>query len=104
MAWHSAARLDLTVSRIYARIWAALVQEGFAVGSHDLIIAATAISLDYTIAMANIRYFEKIPGVNVLRMLLSKGKITMDDFSQLAVNEGHPYRNSEYSWDDYIQA
>jgi len=56
---------DLTVSRIYARIWAALAQKGFSVGAHDLIIAATAISLDYTIARANIRDFEKIPGAKI---------------------------------------
>jgi tRNA(fMet)-specific endonuclease VapC len=56
---------DLTASRIYARIWAALAQMGFTVGAHDLIIAATAISLDYTVATANIRHFEKIPGVKM---------------------------------------
>ena len=56
---------DLMVSRIYARIWAAIARKGWTVGSHDLIIAATAISLDYTVATINIRDFEKIPGVKI---------------------------------------
>ncbi|MBN1665074.1 MAG: type II toxin-antitoxin system VapC family toxin [Deltaproteobacteria bacterium] len=59
---------DLTISRIYARIWAALAQKGFTVGAHDLIIAATAISLDYTIATTNIRDFEKIPGAKIEKL------------------------------------
>jgi predicted nucleic acid-binding protein len=31
----------------------------------SLIIAATAISLDYTVATVNIRDFEEIPGLNM---------------------------------------
>lgn len=56
---------DMGVARIYARIWASLVQRGFTVGSHDLIIAATAISLDYTVITANRRDFEKIEGLRL---------------------------------------
>ena len=59
---------DLTVGRIYARIWAAIAQKRWSVSAHDLIIAATAISLDYTIATVNIRDFEKIPGVKTERL------------------------------------
>jgi tRNA(fMet)-specific endonuclease VapC len=43
------------IGRIYACIWTAVAQKGWTVGAHDLIIAATAISLDYTVAMVNIR-------------------------------------------------
>lgn len=56
---------DLGVARIYARIWASLVQRGFTVGSHDLIIAATAISMDYAVITANRRDFEKIDGLRL---------------------------------------
>jgi tRNA(fMet)-specific endonuclease VapC len=56
---------DLMVGRIYARIWAAIARKGWTVGAHDLIIAATAISLDYPVATVNIRDFEKIPGVKI---------------------------------------
>lgn len=59
---------DLMVARIYARIWAAIAQKGWTVGAHDLIIAATAISLDYTVATINIRDFENIPGVKMEKL------------------------------------
>jgi predicted nucleic acid-binding protein len=45
-----------------ARIWASLAKKGLTVGAHDLIIAATAISLDYSVITANRRDFEKIEG------------------------------------------
>lgn len=38
---------DTSAARIHARIWASLARRGQTVGAHDLIIAATAISLDY---------------------------------------------------------
>jgi len=56
---------DTGAARIYARIWASLLQRGFTVGAHDLIIAATAISLDYTVITANRRDFEKIEGLRL---------------------------------------
>lgn len=56
---------DLGAARIYAKIWASLVQRGFTVGAHDLIIAATAISLDYKVLTANRRDFEKVPGLRL---------------------------------------
>lgn len=56
---------DTGVARIYARIWASLRQRGFTVGAHDLIIAATAIALDYTVITANRRDFEKIEGLRL---------------------------------------
>lgn len=54
---------DLAAGRIYARVWASLVKRGFTVGAHDLIIAATAISLNYTLITSNRRDFEKIEGL-----------------------------------------
>lgn len=56
---------DTSVARTYARLWAALARKGLTVGAHDLIIAATAISLDYAIVTANMRDFEKIDGLRV---------------------------------------
>lgn len=56
---------DTTVARIYARIWASLAKKGVTVGAHDLIIAATAISLDYSLITANRRDFEKIEGLRL---------------------------------------
>ena len=56
---------DMGVARIYAKIWASLVQRSFTVGAHDLIIAATAISMDYTVITSNRRDFEKIEGLRM---------------------------------------
>ncbi|SPF35603.1 Ribonuclease VapC [Syntrophobacter sp. SbD1] len=56
---------DTTVARIYARICASLAKKGYTVGAHDLIIAATAISLDYSVVTANRRDFEKIEGLKL---------------------------------------
>ena len=57
--------LDMTTARIYAKLWATLSGKGITVGAHDLIIAATAIALDYTIVTANTRDFEKIEGLRI---------------------------------------
>lgn len=56
---------DTTVARIYARLWATLARRGAIVGAHDLIIAATAVSLDYAVVTANRRDFEKIEGLRL---------------------------------------
>lgn len=56
---------DTGAARIYAKIWASLVQRSFTVGAHDLIIAATAISMDYTVITSNRRDFEKIEGLRL---------------------------------------
>ena len=56
---------DTPVARIYARLWASLAAQGILVGTHDLIIAATALSLDFTIITANMRDFGKIEGLRV---------------------------------------
>lgn len=56
---------DVTIARIYARLWASLAAQGIVVGSHDLIIAATALSMDYTVITANMRDFGKIEGLKV---------------------------------------
>jgi predicted nucleic acid-binding protein len=56
---------DLSVARIYGRIWATLARKGQSVGAHDLIIAATAISLDYVVVTGNRRDFEKVEGLRL---------------------------------------
>jgi predicted nucleic acid-binding protein len=56
---------DTAIARTYARLWASLVSQGIVVGTHDLIIAATALSMDYTLITANMRDFGKIEGLKV---------------------------------------
>jgi len=56
---------DLAAGRIYARVWANLFRKHLFVGAHDLIIAATAISLGFSVVTFNLRDFEKIEGLTV---------------------------------------
>jgi tRNA(fMet)-specific endonuclease VapC len=56
---------DLAAGRIYARVWANLLRKHLFVGAHDLIIAATAISLGFSVVTFNLRDFEKIEGLTV---------------------------------------
>ena len=56
---------DATVAKIYAKLWAALAAQDIVVESHDIIIAATSLSMDYVIITANIRDFGKIEGLKV---------------------------------------
>jgi tRNA(fMet)-specific endonuclease VapC len=57
---------DLVAARVHARIWAQLAARGITVGSHDLLIAATAIAAGCQVATRDERSFPKIPGVSVV--------------------------------------
>lgn len=57
---------DLEIARLHARLAADLAAKGTPVGAHDLIIAATALSLDYRVATRDKRSFPKIPGLDVV--------------------------------------
>jgi len=57
---------DLSVARAHAALGADLRARGRAVGPHDLIIAATAVSLDYAVATRDRRSFPRIPGLEML--------------------------------------
>jgi len=59
---------DTAIARIYARLWASLATQGLVVVTHDLIIASTALSLDYTIITSNMRDFGKIEGLKVEKL------------------------------------
>jgi tRNA(fMet)-specific endonuclease VapC len=56
---------DLSAARIYAAIWADLVKKGKAVGAHDLVIAATAISLGYSLVTLDLRDYGLIEGLDL---------------------------------------
>jgi tRNA(fMet)-specific endonuclease VapC len=55
---------DLTVARVHASIWAQSAARGLSVGERDLMIAATAISLQYRVATRD-RGFARISGLTV---------------------------------------
>ena len=57
--------VDLTVSRVHARVWADLRARGEVIGAHDLLIAATAIAHQLTIATRNAREFARVEGLRV---------------------------------------
>jgi predicted nucleic acid-binding protein len=58
---------DLDVARVHARLDAELSAKGTAGGDADLMIAATAVWLDYRIATRDLRSFPKIEGLDVVK-------------------------------------
>jgi tRNA(fMet)-specific endonuclease VapC len=56
---------DLPQARYRARIWADLVSRGMMIGSHDLLIAATALSLGHDVGTLNVSEFRRVAGLNV---------------------------------------
>ncbi|MBA7623516.1 tRNA(fMet)-specific endonuclease VapC [subsurface metagenome] len=56
---------DLSVSRIYARVWSGLARRGISVGAHDLMIACTALSLGFSVVTSDMRGYDRIDGLTV---------------------------------------
>lgn len=54
-------------ARVYARILRNLFSEKLTIGTHDMIIAATAIANDCTVITLNTKDFEKIKGLKVMK-------------------------------------
>jgi tRNA(fMet)-specific endonuclease VapC len=54
------------VARVHAETWADLAARGRPTGSHDLWIAATAITHGLTLATGNTRHYQDIPGLALL--------------------------------------
>jgi tRNA(fMet)-specific endonuclease VapC len=59
---------DLLVARVHARLWAGLASSGAEIGAHDRLVASTAMSAGWRVGTANIRHFDRIPGVDVLHL------------------------------------
>jgi tRNA(fMet)-specific endonuclease VapC len=57
--------VDLACARAHAQIWAELRRAGTIVGPHDLWLAATCVAHGLTMVTANIREFERVPGLTV---------------------------------------
>jgi tRNA(fMet)-specific endonuclease VapC len=58
---------DAVAARIHARLSAELAASGTAVGPHDLIIAATALTKGYIVTTRDERSFPRIPGLSYQR-------------------------------------
>jgi tRNA(fMet)-specific endonuclease VapC len=57
--------IDLVSARAHAQLWAQLASAGCLIGPHDLWLAATCIAHDLTMITANLREFERVPGLRV---------------------------------------
>ena len=57
--------LDLATARVHAQVWAELARAGKMIGPNDLWIAATALAHGLTMVTANVREFERVPGLLV---------------------------------------
>lgn len=57
--------VDLACARAHAQLWAELSQAGAIIGAHDLWLAATCVAHGLTMVTANVREFERVPGLTV---------------------------------------
>ena len=57
---------DLVTARIHASLSAQLAAKGISVGTHDLLIGATAITVGYRVVTLDRRGFSRIPGLELL--------------------------------------
>ena len=58
---------DASAARIHARLWAKLAAKGVNIGTHDLLIAATAIARGIEVVTRDERSFPRIPGLSLIR-------------------------------------
>lgn len=68
LAAFPALPFDLLVARTHARLWAGLAASGAEVGAHDRLVAATAMSAGWRVGTANVRHFDRIPGLEAISL------------------------------------
>jgi predicted nucleic acid-binding protein len=56
---------DLVCARAHARLGAELARRGITVGTHDLMIGATALARGHSIITSDQRSFPRIPGLEI---------------------------------------
>jgi tRNA(fMet)-specific endonuclease VapC len=57
--------IDLPTARSHSQLWAELASTGKLIGPHDLWIAAACIAHGLTLVTANVREFERVPGLAI---------------------------------------
>jgi tRNA(fMet)-specific endonuclease VapC len=57
--------VDVACARAHAQVWAELRKAGLMIGPHDLWLAATCLAHGLTMVTANLREFERVPGLTV---------------------------------------
>ena len=61
---------DLLCARAHARLWADLAASGNDIGPHDRLVAATALARGWRVATANVRHFDRVPGLTTVAVKL----------------------------------
>jgi tRNA(fMet)-specific endonuclease VapC len=56
---------DLVCARAHARIGADLARRGITIGTHDLMISATALARGFSVLTRDRRSFSRVPGLEV---------------------------------------
>ena len=59
---------DLVCARAHARIGAELARRGISIGTHDLMIGATALPRGFSVVTRDRRSFSRIPGLEVVEL------------------------------------
>ena len=67
--------VDLGCARAHAQIWAELRQAGTMIGPHDLWLAATCIAHGLTMVTANVREFDRVPGLSLEVWRQAQGQV-----------------------------
>jgi tRNA(fMet)-specific endonuclease VapC len=57
---------DVPVARRHASLWASLEKAGMLIGPHDLLIAATTLHYDHTLATLNLAEFRQVPNLRLI--------------------------------------
>lgn len=57
---------DIT-SFLYGRLWVDFARKGISLGAHDLMIASTCLALGFSVITLNIRDYDKIGGLRIVR-------------------------------------
>jgi tRNA(fMet)-specific endonuclease VapC len=65
---------DTIAARIHARLSAEAATSGVQLGIHDLIIAATAMAMNFGVITRDTRSFPRIPGLEVVLLTSSSSK------------------------------
>ena len=56
---------DLRSARVHAQLWSHLMGAGVLIGTHDMLIAATALTYGYSVLTDNVREYRRVPGLEV---------------------------------------
>jgi len=55
------------IAKLAGRIEGEQAEKGVSIAFEDLLIAATALQLGFSVATGNVRHFEHVPGLNIIQ-------------------------------------